>query len=195
MAVTLEYFTDMSAAHWIIQARAPWEQLVNFGPAAFPAYARLRFIPDPTKPGQVESDVNTADDHPSDMQQARRALDHLRPFTSTPEECYFCVWEGYSDVDYPPPGVPLVSIPHRRYFLLQGSVSDLDSWDDILGSTGYAPPPAFAWPADHSWCFASDVDPHWAGIGAEQVAIDALLDALELDVVPARPTEPQPTYY
>jgi hypothetical protein len=56
-------------------------------------------------------------------------------------------------------------------------------------------PPAFAWPADHSWCFARDVDPHWAGIGAEKAAIDTLLNTPELDVVPAQPTEPQPTYY
>ena len=56
-------------------------------------------------------------------------------------------------------------------------------------------PPAFAWPADHRWCFASNVDPHWAGIGSEQAAIDTLLNTPELDVVPAQPTEPQPTYY
>ena len=29
-------------------------------------------------------------------------------------------------------------------------------------------PPAFAWSADRSWCFARDVDSHWARIGAEQ---------------------------
>ena len=55
--------------------------------------------------------------------------------------------------------------------------------------------PAFVWPADHRWCFARNVDPHWAGIGAEQAAIDILLNAAELDVVPAQPTEPQPTSY
>jgi hypothetical protein len=37
--------------------------LVNFGPPDFPAYARLRFIPDPTKPGQEEADASVADDH------------------------------------------------------------------------------------------------------------------------------------
>jgi hypothetical protein len=88
----------------------------------------------------------------------------------------------------------MVTIPHRRYFLLHGSLADLGSWDETLGG-GYVPPPAFAWPADHNWCLASDVDPHWAGIGAEQAAIDTLLNAPELDVVPAQPTEPQPTYY
>jgi hypothetical protein len=49
----------------------------------------------------------------------------------------------------------------------------------------YSPPPASLLPADHRWCFANDVDPHWPGIGAEQ---DAIVDDLELDVVRAEPT-------
>jgi hypothetical protein len=186
----------MSAADWIVQAQIPWEQLVYFGPPDFPAYARLRFIPDPTMPGQEEVDANVAEDHPSDLTQSRRALNHLRRFTATPEDCYFCLWEGYPDVTLPPSvrQRPMVTIPHRRYFLLHGSLTDLGSWHGVLGGVGSFPP-AFAWPADHSWCFARDVDPHWAGIGAEQAAIDTLLNASELDVVPAQPTTPQPTYY
>jgi hypothetical protein len=205
--VTLQYCDDVSAAEWIVHANIPWTQLVEFGPPDFPAYARLRFIPDPTKPGQSESDVNIAEDHPSDMQQTARALDHLRGFTATPEDCYFGVWEGYSNADFPPPSVldgPMVTItyrtihttqciPYRRYFLFHGSLSELGSWDETFGRS--AQPPAFVWPADHSWCLAKDVDPHWAGIGAGQAAIETLLKSPELDVVPARPTEPQPRYY
>jgi hypothetical protein len=191
----LRYCSDMSAADWIVHAYIPWEQWVNFGPPGFPAYARLRFIPDPTKPGQTEADAYV-DDHLPEMEQTRLALEYLGQFTATPEDCYFCVWEGYGD-EYIPPSVlegPMVIIPHRRYFLLHGSLIDFGSWEEIFGSVGDFPP-AFAWPADHSWCFARDVDPHWAGIGAEQAAIDALLNAPELDVVPAQPTEHQPTYY
>jgi hypothetical protein len=193
--VTLEYCKDMSAADWISHAHVPWEQLANFGPSDFPAYARLRFIPDPTKPGQAEGDVDVVEDHPSEMQQTLRALDHLRRFTATPEDCYFCVWEGYP-ISFPPTVLdgPMVTIPHRRYFLLHGSLTDLSSWEATLDGVGDFPP-AFAWPADHSWCFARDVDPNWAGIGGEQAAIGTLLNAAELDVVPAQPTESQPTYY
>jgi hypothetical protein len=196
----------MSAADWIAQARIPWEQLVNFGPPDFPAYARLRFIPDPTKPGQAEADANIAEDHPSDIEQTRRALDHLRRFIGTPEDCYFCVWEGCGDLNFPPsvldaPMVTIASntwsppqrIPMRRYFLLRGSLTELGSWEEIHGGGDH--PPAFASPSDHRWCLASDVDPHWAGIGAEQAAIDTLINAPELDVVRAQPTKPQPTYY
>ena len=194
--MTLEFCSNLSAADWIVQAQIPWEQLVYFGPPDFPAYARLRFIPDPTAPGQEEADANVAEDHPSDINQTRRALEQLRRFTATPEDCYFCVWEGYPNLSFSGsvPHRPMVTIPHRRYFLLHGSLTDLSSWQATLDGVGSFPP-AFAWPADHSWCFACDVDPHWAGIGAEQAAVDALLNAPELDVVPAQPTRPQPTYY
>jgi hypothetical protein len=54
--------------------------------------------------------------------------------------------------------------------------------------------PAFIWPADRRWCFTSDVDPHWAGIGGEAAAIDALIAADDIDVVRADPAVPAPAY-
>lgn len=191
------YCQETTAANWLVESVTPAMQLILFGPAGFEAYARLRFIPDPAGPGQEEADVELPDDHPSDIAQARRALHRLAPFTSTPEECYFCLWEGYSDIELPPEVLrgPLVEIPHRRYALLRGSLSDIDSWQDDVGGGQPVPPPAFVWPADRRWCFASDVDPHWAGIGGSRAAVDALVDAPGIDAVPARPAEDQPQYY
>src|SRR5829696_2917772 len=186
----------MSAADWIVQAQIPWKQLVYFGPPDFPAYARLRFIPDLTRPGQEEADANVAEDDPSDIKQTRRAFLHLRRFTATPRTATSASGKAIPASTSRPSVLrgPMVTIPHRKYFLLHGSLYDLGSWHETLGPVGSFPP-AFAWPADQSWCFAHDVDPHWAGIGAEQALIDTLLNAPELDVVPAQPTEPQPTYY
>ena len=45
--------------------------------------------------------------------------------------------------------------------------------------------PAVVWPADHPWIFTSDVDPHWAGIGASREAIKERLDDPVLDIVAA----------
>ena len=101
-----------------------------------------------------------------------------------------------------PPSAPLapkVAIPNSDYFLFRGSVSDLGDWgapqqgpgDSAIGM----PDPAFIWPADHAWCVADDVDPHWAGIGASTAAIDQLLADPRLDVVRADPTEDQPNYW
>lgn len=110
---------ELSVARWITGSSTPFDQLVMFGPDVFDASARIRFIPDPTAPGQ----------------------------------------------------------------------------DEDLGSGSPVAPPAFVWPADHRRCFACDVDPHWAGVGAEHAAVDALVAHDQLDVVPARPADPQPLYY
>jgi hypothetical protein len=190
------FCSDTGAADWLVRSATPAEQLLTFGPAGFAAFARLRYIPDPDQPDQHESDAAVADDHPTDLEQTRRALHLLAAFTSTPQECYFCLWEGYSDAPLPPqarPG-PLVELPHRRYALFRGALGDIDSWATDFGGGATIAPPAFIWPADHRWCLASDVDPHWAGIGAEQAAVNALLADARLDVVPARPEQDQPRY-
>jgi hypothetical protein len=168
-------------------------QLITFGPAGYPAYARLRFVPDPDRPGQAEADAGVPGDHPPDIAQARRALHRLAGFTSTPDDCFFLVWEGYSDIALPPG--PVAELPHRRYAVFRGAVAGVDGWEDELGGGQPVAPPAFVWPADRRWCFVSDVDPHWAGIGAARAAVDALVADPGLDVVPARPGEPQPQYY
>lgn len=77
--------------------------------------------------------------------------------------------------------------------MLRGDLADLDTWPQALGHD-LRVGPAFVWPADHRWCLASDVDPHWAGIGADEAAVAALLATPDLDVVRADPTEDQPTY-
>ena len=194
--MSLSLSTDTSAADWLVRSGIPGDRLITFGPAGFEAYARLRFIPDPVRAGQHEADAGIAADHPSDFEQARRAVLRLAPFTSTPEDCWFCLWDGYSDVELPSAGRgPLVELPHRSYVLLRGSLSDINDWEAALGPIPPYAPPAFVWPADHAWCFTSDVDPHWAGIGASRAAVDTLLADPALDVVPARPEERQPTYY
>ncbi len=67
MTVGLRYCSDMSAAEWLVRSSTPAMQLIGFGPATFEAYARLRFIPDPSGPGQDEANAHVAMDHPSDI--------------------------------------------------------------------------------------------------------------------------------
>jgi len=64
-------------------ADAPWQQLVEFGhratgPPGFPAYARLRFLPDPAHGGQSENDVEPDEDSPSDTVRLRAVLPRYR---------------------------------------------------------------------------------------------------------------------
>ncbi len=185
------------AARWLVESGTPFEQLIAFGPGVFEAYARLRFIPDPSWPGQDEADVMLPENHLPDLVQTQRALHHLARYTSTPADCHFCVWDGYPDITLAPKvsETELMALPHRRYAMFRGPISRIDSFGPDFGAGRNIAPPAFVWPADHSWCFASDVDPHWAGLGAQRAALDSLAADALLDVIPAVPSEPQPRYY
>jgi hypothetical protein len=87
-------------------------------------------------------------------------------------------------------------MPARSYFLFRGSLSNAGDWG-VTGCswTGTKPyEPAFIWPADRAWCVACDVDPHWAGIGADTAVITRLIADPRLDAVDADPSGEQPAY-
>lgn len=196
--MTLAPCTDRSAADWITTSAWPWDRLVNFGPDGFEAYARLRVIPDPEVDGQREGDV--APTSPlSEIAQVRVAVALLAAHTRAADECYVAWWDGWGDDVL---GVPVgeleaarFEVPYRSYFLFQGSLAGFDAWATRADGSPGTNRPAFVWPADHAWCLAFDVDPHWAGIGAAAAAIDDLRADPRLDVVLADPGERQPAYY
>lgn len=192
--MTLHRCTDLSAADWLVQSATEAHQLITMGPAGFAAYARLRYVPDPVRDGQDEADVFMPEDHPHDLDQARHALHVLGAHTATPDDCLFAVWDGYSDIHLPD-GPMLTGLPYRHFALLRGPLRAIDTFAADFGDGFPVAPPAYVWPADQSWCFTSDVDPHFAGIGASPTAVAALLATPGLDVVPADPDAPQPLYY
>jgi len=89
--VTLTFCRDLSAADWIVHGDLPWQQLVCSGPASFDAYASLRFLPDPERPGQSENDV--------DAGWRTDPLPTLFEVLAAPDDCYFCVREGIGHAD------------------------------------------------------------------------------------------------
>lgn len=183
---------DVSAADWLVGTGADPLRLVTFGPAAFQAYGRLRYVADPPSAGLSEADALVPEDHPSDIEQARTVLRALSEYTRTAEQCFFAVWDGYVGTFLDPRLVygPLVVLPYRQYVLFAGDLTEIEQWEHEFGGGQPCPPPALVWPADHRWCFASDVDPHWAGIGASAAAIESLTKRTDLDVVRASPSRP-----
>jgi hypothetical protein len=223
--VALTPYADLSAADWLVDSDQPWQQLVGFGPSGLSAYARLRFLPDPGYQGQSENDVSLGAEAPAETEQLRIVLETLACYTSTPDECYFCLWDGWgSDIEGGDGGQigsritgtarretriapafprsvldgPKVVVPNRAYYLFRGKLTDFSDWGPAEIWPGqhrlHMPDPAFIWPADRTWCVANDVDPHWAGIGADRSAIDQLVADPRLDVVRANPHENPPHY-
>lgn len=187
--VALQRMDDLAAADWLVRADAEPMRLITFGPPGFEAYARLRFIPDPAWPGLSEADVVLPEDHPSEIEQSRIALRTLTSRTGAASDGFFCVWEGWTGSFLAPELTrgPLVTLPHRRYVLFAGPLAAIERWEHHFGAGRPCPPPAFAWPADHAWCFTSDVDPHWAGVAGSAAAIRSLTAHPALDVVATSP--------
>lgn len=178
---------------------------MTLGPAGFAAYARVRFIPDPTYPTQQEHEADLSG--PYDETGQWRALLHLlADHTADPHDCYFALWEGWgfpqSARRWPTFGVPRdARTPMRSYYLFHGALADAEIcgptqagiWGRPEFSSGGTP--AFVWPSDRTWCVAADVDPHWAGIGAPVPTIERLIADPHLDGVEADPAEEQPAYH
>lgn len=193
--MTLMPCPEPSAAEWITASELPWQQLVRFGPADFQAYARLRFIPDPTSEGESENDAPIPDGRLSETEQLQLVLTVLRIHSRTPQDLYFCFWEGVWDSAVTG---SKVDVPNRSYLLFRGHATELGEWgtsaSETQGRRPESPDPAFIWPADHAWCVANDIDPHWAGIGASNEAIGQLMADPRLDIVLTDPTLDQPYY-
>lgn len=205
--MTVSACVDSSPAAWLLDQDREWYDLTARGPLGFASYARLRFIPDPAFLGQRESDAAIPDlgrPGPSEMWQIGVAMTYLTGHTTTPDECYYLIWEGWPDVETlcEQIGAARIDIDDeagrsvRGYYLFRGD-TDLRAWDhDDAGAPFDSswPIPAFVWPADRAWCVVRDVDPHFATIGAGDAAIAEILSDPRIDVVDDDPTVNPPRY-
>lgn len=133
--VALIACSDLSAAAWLSADSQPWEQLISMGPTGFAAYARVRFLPDPAFEGQSENDVEPDEDAPLESQQLHEALQVLAVHTRTPDDCYFCLWDGWGWTVYEDNGA---------LTLEREQLTPFDPTDYPVAS---GPPPGWAVPA------------------------------------------------
>lgn len=172
---------------WLDLGEERWRSTVGFGPAGFEAYARLRVVPDPLWPGQCETEPASADEAMPESEQVELLL-HVLLAQSPPQEVHVAVWDGWGEDLSALPGVDegwLAGVA-RRYRVRRQPRDELleHGFGDLT--------PAFVWPQDRSWCFAFDVDPHWAGIGGSRESVTAALAIPGLDVVEADRDAEQP---
>jgi hypothetical protein len=129
----------------------------------------------------------------------------VREWTTTPERCWFCVWDGYGwegarltrpgEPSVPLPGPipeavlqgPRVHLPGRNYLLYAGPVEAAAAVEPVAGSYQTA---NLWWPADHAWCVASEIDLAWTYVGGPVGLIERLLADGRIEVLPAGPDDP-----
>jgi len=206
-APLLTPLTVLDAADWLCASLTTFATSVaSFLPGHFPAYARI-YNPfgDVRDPGGAVSWSSLAAQVGRDLTDPAAAADfahggvsnaqartgtatlsvisalveHLRPATTTPKECYFALWDGYSI--FPPALVPKLELPNREYYVYTGPLeAALSSFDPFPFSQRSA---NLWWPADQAWCVATEVDFAWTYVGGPRSCIDAILADGRLDAV------------
>jgi hypothetical protein len=124
---------------------------------------------------------------------AQTLAEVLRAHTSTPDTCWFCLWNGYGFLSPPAsatflgdPRLPLVRLPHRDYHLLAGPVEAAARFQ-----WGLAPPPRLQdgpnlwWPEDRAWFVASEIDLDSTYVGGSAELVARLLADARLEAVPS----------
>ena len=75
-------------------------------------------------------------------------------------------------------------LPGRDYLLYSGAVDDALAFVDSEGQT-----PNLWWPADRSWCVASEIDLAWTYIGGSAELVRRLESESRIEVLPASPKD------
>jgi hypothetical protein len=167
----------------------------------------------PTGPGEPPPFAGGPREGSLYLQDAEILAAIARDWTATPEDCWFCVWDGFGwdtvsnsvftpasepptivparRPDPVPPAVrdgPRVRQPNRNYLLYSGPAEAVIAPANLAGTGGQCA--NLWWPADRAWCVASEIDLPWSYIGGPRGLIDAVLADLRVEALPAAPDDP-----
>ncbi|WP_225097736.1 hypothetical protein [Streptomyces sp. CoH27] len=123
------------------------------------------------------------DEHPPEgptpPDLARALVPVLTRHTTTPERCWFGLWDGYGRWDFG--HVPFFETPGREEVLLSGALADAVS---PVSLDEFAELPDLWWPADRAWILGGDVDLTSTYVGGSAELIADLLAAPDLEAHP-----------
>lgn len=196
----LTHLESLEPTGWLVESLTTFARNVSsFLPGDLPAYARI-YHPfdggwgnDPRTWRELEAltgeelrDRATAADFATSNAthlQARTGelslpliealVEHLTPATTTPELCYFAVWEGFGDSVAPPRLQPKLELPNRAYDVFSGPIAAARTSLSVV-PFGHRSANLW-WPADHAWCVATEIDFAWTYVGGPRDCIAAVL--------------------
>lgn len=106
----------------------------------------------------------------------------LKEFTSSPEVCWFAIWEGHSSLEFVRDSVPLLRISDRNYLIVRDSIEG-------AGSTLSGIAPSFWWPEHREWCVSSDIDLMATYVGGTRECVNSILSRVDLESFLADPSD------
>ena len=116
--------------------------------------------------------------------ECRTLVEVLRSFTSTPGNCFFCLWEGYGNIDtrlYK--ASSRVRAPGRDYLLFRGPIDAIMAFITRDGPF-WGHSPNIWWPENRAWCVATDIDLFDTYVGGSEDCIEAVLSNPDLEALP-----------
>ena len=116
--------------------------------------------------------------------ECRTLVEAVSSFTSTPGNCFFCLWEGYGNIDtrlYK--ASSRVRAPGRDYLLFRGPIDAIMAFITRDGPF-WGRSPSIWWPEDRAWCVATDIDLYDTYVGGSEECVEAVLDNLDLEALP-----------
>ncbi len=210
-APLLPWTRDVSPATWLPARLGPWGRNVgSVVPSGYEAYGRLfhpldgRSSDEPKRwsdlarrngrivhPEMQLHALSGPDPSPDaswgslPLPERRVLVEALRPHTATPDRCWFCVWDGWGQID--DEGVTeRVELPARTYLLSAGPI------EGALAPTnlhGIDQSPNLWWPEDRAWFVCTEVDYAWTYVAGSGRAIADLLADPRLEVLAAQLTD------
>ena len=116
--------------------------------------------------------------------ECRTLVEVLRSFTSTPGNCFFCLWEGYGNIDtrlYK--ASSRVRAPGRDYLLFRGPIDAIMAF--LAGDWPFwGHSPNIWWPEDRACCVATDIDLYDTYVGGSVECIEAIMSNPDLEALP-----------
>jgi hypothetical protein len=125
-----------------------------------------------------------------DADSAEALVEVLIEATTTPDDVYVAVWDGWGDV--PPgrfPGAAHLPTPARGHFLLRGPLEGLLTSVSAIPSSS-SPASGIWWPRDRAWFVQTEVDFAWAFVAGDSELIRELHRDPALEIKSTRPAAP-----
>jgi hypothetical protein len=187
------YVRILHPAHGIRDERLRWNEVAAKSDRTMHRLVQFHAINRTSDSGsQIAGAPPETGNLPSDLLSAACAA--LAEHTTTPDCCWFCLWNGYgwlhdptsSTIAFEPAGAqktPCVHLPHRDYLLFEGPLEAATElgWN-IDGRVFVPQSPNLFWPGDHAWCVASEIDLFCTLVAGSNALADSLLADPRLEV-------------
>jgi hypothetical protein len=106
--------------------------------------------------------------------------------TSTPDTCWFAVWEGWGALKPDIRSAPTFPLPNRTYHLLRGPIQAAS--ESAMGAGVYNQSASLWWPEDRAWCVATEIDLNSTYIGCDDACADAILAERSIEALVLAPS-------